>query len=105
MKSPPAHRNRGVSFAQKGRLLPPFFIVSLIYCIQCVEVSPLCHELIKAATLFDAARNSNIYAANEQFRKIYFQGGKGTDTAHLNARGHDRFLPVAERFIMQYLEE
>ena len=55
--------------------------------------------------VFDAARNSNIYAANEQFRKIYFQGGKGTDRAHLNARGHDRFLPVAERFIMQYLEE
>ena len=52
--------------------------------------------------VFDAARQSNIFAANEQFRKIYFQGGKGTDTAHLNARGHDRFLPVAEQFILQY---
>ena len=54
--------------------------------------------------LFDAARQSNIFAANEQFRKIYFQGGKGTDTAHLNSKGHDRFLPVAEHFIMQYLD-
>ena len=53
--------------------------------------------------VFDAARRSNIFAASTQFRKIYFQGGKGTDTAHLNARGHDRFLPVAEAFIMQYL--
>ena len=54
--------------------------------------------------VFDAARRSNIFATSEQFRKIYFQGGKGTDTAHLNARGHDRFLPVAEHFILQYNE-
>ena len=53
--------------------------------------------------VFDAARRSGIYAASEQFRKIYFQGGKGTDRAHLNARGHDRFLPVAEQFILQYI--
>jgi hypothetical protein len=55
--------------------------------------------------VFDAARRSNIFARSEQFRKIYFQGGKGTDTAHLNARGHDRFLPVAEHFILQYVKE
>ncbi|MCR5679217.1 MAG: SGNH/GDSL hydrolase family protein [Prevotella sp.] len=54
--------------------------------------------------VFDAARRSNIFATSEQFRKIYFQGGRGTDTAHLNARGHDRFLPVAEQFIMKYME-
>lgn len=53
--------------------------------------------------VFDAARRSNIFATSEQFRKIYFQGGKGTDTAHLNSKGHDRFLPVAENFIMQTL--
>ena len=55
--------------------------------------------------VFDAARNSNIFVRSEQFRKKYFQGGKGTDTAHLNARGHDRFLPVAENFILQYIEQ
>lgn len=54
--------------------------------------------------VFDAARRSNIFATSEQFRKLYFQGGKGTDTAHLNSRGHDRFLPVAEQFILQYVE-
>ena len=53
--------------------------------------------------IFDAARQSGIYAASESFRKIYFQGGHGTDRAHLNARGHDRFLPVAEQFIMRYV--
>ncbi|MBR0050158.1 MAG: SGNH/GDSL hydrolase family protein [Prevotella sp.] len=54
--------------------------------------------------VFDAARRSNIFATSQQFRKIYFQGGKGTDTAHLNSLGHDRFLPVAENFILQYVE-
>jgi lysophospholipase L1-like esterase len=55
--------------------------------------------------VFDAARRSNIFVTSEQFRKLYFQGGKGTDTAHLNNSGHDRFLPVAESFIMQYVEQ
>lgn len=55
--------------------------------------------------VFDAARRSGIYAASGAFRRRYFQGGRGTDTAHLNARGHDRFLPVAESFIMQYVKQ
>ena len=54
--------------------------------------------------VFDAARRSNIFITSEQFRKLYLQGGKGTDHAHLNARGHDRFLPVAEQFLLQYVE-
>ncbi len=53
--------------------------------------------------VFDSARRSGIHAQNESFRRIYFQGGNGKDTAHLNSRGHDRFLPVAEAFIMQYV--
>ena len=54
--------------------------------------------------VFDAARQSNIESDNFDFRKKYFQGGKGTDTAHLNAKGHDLFLPVAEQFILQYVD-
>ena len=53
--------------------------------------------------VLDAARNSNIEADSEPFRKKYFQGGKGTDTAHLNAQGHDLFLPVAEQFLLQHI--
>lgn len=55
--------------------------------------------------VFDAARRSNIFSASKKFRSIYFQGRGGTDTAHLNSKGHDRFLPVAEHFIMQYVEQ
>ena len=50
--------------------------------------------------VFDSARKSCIYANNPTFRKIYFQ--RPEDTAHLNAKGHDRFLPLAESFILQY---
>jgi hypothetical protein len=54
--------------------------------------------------VFDAARRSNVYADSQAFRRQYFQGGKGTDTAHLNARGHNLFLPVAEQFILKYIK-
>lgn len=50
--------------------------------------------------VFDAARNGNIHAESTEFREIYFQGKGGKDTAHLNAKGHDLFLPVAEQFIL-----
>lgn len=52
--------------------------------------------------VFDAARRGNIFAQSDAFRKIYFQNGGVKDTAHLNAKGHDRFLPCAEAFILQY---
>ncbi len=53
--------------------------------------------------VFDAARRSNIYAHSDTFRAIYFQNKGVNDHAHLNALGHDRFLPVAEAFILPYL--
>ncbi len=52
-------------------------------------------------SVFDAYRHSNILARDEAFRSIYFQGGGKADKAHLNAQGHDRFLPVAEEFILK----
>lgn len=53
--------------------------------------------------IFDAARRSGIYCASQKFRAIYFQGRNGKDGAHLNAKGHDRFLPIAEHFLLQYI--
>ncbi len=50
--------------------------------------------------IFDSARKGGIYAYDESFRKRYFQSSN--DTAHLNAKGHDRFLRRAESFILQY---
>lgn len=53
--------------------------------------------------VFDAARRSGIHAGSDRFRAEFFQNGGRGDTAHLNAVGHDRFLPVAEAFILQYV--
>lgn len=53
--------------------------------------------------VFDAARRSGIHVRDDKFRSVFFQGGGRGDNAHLNSRGHDRFLPVAESFIMQYV--
>jgi len=48
--------------------------------------------------VFDATRNSGIYVMDEQFRSLYFQSPG--DTAHLNAAGHDLFLPKMEHFLL-----
>lgn len=50
--------------------------------------------------ILDCARKGSIYAHSDAFRKIYFQ--RPEDTAHLNAKGHDRFLEVAESFILTH---
>lgn len=52
--------------------------------------------------IFDCARKGGMYMDNDTFRKIYIQGHNLNDTAHLNSKGHDRFLKVAENFILQY---
>ena len=48
--------------------------------------------------VFDATRGSGIYVWDEEFRKLYFQSPG--DTAHLNAAGHDLFLPKMEHFLL-----
>lgn len=50
--------------------------------------------------IFDSAHDSGIHAESDEFRSKYFQGGGKRDYAHLNAKGHDLFLPVAEKFLM-----
>lgn len=50
--------------------------------------------------IFDSARKGGIYTTSNIFRKLYFQSPE--DNAHLNGIGHDRFLNVAENFILKY---
>lgn len=42
-----------------------------------------------------------IQLRDENFRRQYFQGVN--DTAHLNAEGHELFLPVGEKFILDMM--
>ena len=44
-----------------------------------------------------------IKVRDEAFRKKYFQGGKGTDTAHLNEAGHNLFLPVGKKWFEEFV--
>ena len=55
--------------------------------------------------VFDAARKGNIFAQSDAFRAVYFQNKGVNDHAHLNEEGHERFLPVAESFILQYVSD
>lgn len=57
-----------------------------------------CHEY--SIPILDCVREGGIFAQDETFRTIYFQSLD--DNAHLNAKGHDRFFPVAENFILRY---
>ena len=51
---------------------------------------------------FDAA-HGNIFAQSDAFRKIYFQNEGLNDTAHLNAKGHDRFFALCGSFFASIL--
>ena len=47
---------------------------------------------------FDAAHLSGVNPNDPEERKAWFQGPN--DTAHLNPKGHDRVLPVFEKFFL-----
>jgi hypothetical protein len=44
-----------------------------------------------------------IKVRDEAFRKKYFQGGKGTDMAHLNEAGHNLFLPIGKKWFDEFV--
>lgn len=46
--------------------------------------------------IFDSARKGGIYANNDHLENIFSEQQNNTDTAHLNEKGHERFLKVAE---------
>ncbi len=56
----------------------------------------------KVPVLDNYSEDCVIKVRDDEFRKKYFQGND--DTAHLNAEGHDLFLPVAEEWMMQKVQ-
>lgn len=57
----------------------------------------------KIPVLWNYTPKCVIQVRNDDFRRKYFQGPK--DTAHLNADGHDLFLPVATQWFDKYLRK
>ena len=60
----------------------------------------VCRKL--GVPFFNAAADTTIQVWNPEFRKKYFQSP--TDNAHLNRNGHNLFLPVAEKFILENIK-
>ncbi len=69
--------------------------------------SPICEEIRRACArhnipvLWNYSPDCVIDVRNASFREKYFQGAD--DTAHLNAAGHDLFLPIAEKWFVENL--
>ena len=69
--------------------------------------APVCKVIKKVCkrhgvlVLMNYDKKSIIRVRDAEFRKRYFQGAD--DTAHLNAEGHDLFLPVAEKWFLKYV--
>ena len=69
--------------------------------------APVCKVIKKVCkkhnipVLMNYDKKSIIRVRDADFRKRYFQAAD--DTAHLNADGHDLFLPVAEEWFLKYI--
>lgn len=68
---------------------------------------PVCKAIRKACrrrgipVLMNYSGDCVIKVRDDEFRKRYFQGAN--DTAHLNADGHDLFLPVAREWFERHM--
>lgn len=71
--------------------------------ITLFEYINVMHEVCKEYSVpcYDTG-DSGIYVWNAQFRHDYFQGDN--DISHLNASGHDYFLPRAEKYLLSVLK-
>lgn len=70
--------------------------------------APVCKVIKKVCkkhhipVLMNYNKKCVIKVRDAAFRKQYFQGAD--DTAHLNAEGHNLFLPVAKAWFLKYME-
>ena len=67
----------------------------------CKTIRQVCRKN-KIPVLDNYTKNSVIKVRDEDFRKKYFQGPN--DTAHLNADGHDLFLPVGMEWFLRNVQ-
>ena len=82
--------------AQIG-FVTPWYVDRAGFKDVCNTIKKVCKsEGIPVLWNYDA--DCVIKVRDEEFRKKYFQGGKGTDTAHLNEAGHALFLPVGKKW-------
>ena len=78
----------------------PWYVDSPGFDDVCNVIKKVCKKY-KIPVLWNYDEACVIKVRDEAFRKKYFQGGKGTDTAHLNEAGHNLFLPVGRAWFEQ----
>ena len=71
----------------------PWYVDRPGFADVCNIIYKVCKKY-KVPVLWNYDETCIIKVRDEAFRKQYFQGGNGKDTAHLNESGHDLFLPV-----------
>ncbi len=82
----------------------PWYVDRPGFADVCKIIKKVCKKQ-HVALLWNYDEKCIIKVRDEQFRKTYFQGGKGTDNAHLNNSGHDKFLPVAREWFETKMEK
>lgn len=78
----------------------PWYVDRPGFAPVCKVIKEVCkrHEI---PVLYNYDENCVIQVRDAAFRKKYFQGAN--DTAHLNAEGHDLFLPVGKAWFLKYM--
>ena len=79
----------------------PWYVDKPGFAPTCKAIKKICKQK-KVALLDNYKKSCMVKVRDDEFRRQYFQGP--TDNAHLNAKGHDLFLVVGDRFVKKLLE-
>lgn len=78
----------------------PWYVNRPGFAQVCKAISKVCRKR-HIPVMMNYSKDCVIRLRDDEFRKRYFQGPN--DTAHLNADGHDLFLPVARKWFEKYM--
>lgn len=78
----------------------PWYVDAAGFAPTCKAIKKICKQK-KVALLDNYKAGCMIKVRDASFRSTYFQSG--TDTAHLNANGHDLYLATGDKFVEKLL--
>lgn len=78
----------------------PWYVPRKGFAPVCKAIRKVCRRR-RIPVLMNYSKDCVIRVRDDAFRKLYFQGA--ADTAHLNAEGHDLFLPVAREWFKRHM--
>jgi hypothetical protein len=78
----------------------PWYVPRLGFDLTCKVMKQVCDKHY-VPVLWNHSKNNVIQVRDASFRSQYFQDPK--DFAHLNAKGHDLYLPTATAWFKKYM--